>query len=196
MSVTTKVVNNKVAQGRKTTQVEKVDYQLVHCTLGRFRIRIPRLAEDSEYANKLRNLVESLDSVTSVRINPAASSLVVEYDRKASEVVTDKLQKQVFNAIQTAPFAEVRHLPEFVEQQPSSHKINHQESAARFFKAIQENEALKVKLQATNNRETFVKIAAEHGYNFTVEELEKLSPEELAAVMNPGVGPRWHLLPR
>ena len=75
-----------------------------------------------------------------------------------------------------------------------------QDSAARFFKAIQQDEALKAKLQATTNPETFVKIAADRGYLFSVEELEaqisKLSPQEVAAMINPGVGPRMHLVPR
>lgn len=78
--------------------------------------------------------------------------------------------------------------------------INSQECAARFFKAIQKDDALKAKLKATDDPETFVSIAAERGYNFTVEqlqaEIEKLSPEEMASVINPGVGPRRHLVPR
>jgi len=75
-----------------------------------------------------------------------------------------------------------------------------QECAARFFKAIQKDDALKAKLKATDDPNTFVQIAAEQGYNFTVEqlqaEIEKMSPEEMAAVINPGVGPRRHLVPR
>jgi len=75
-----------------------------------------------------------------------------------------------------------------------------QESAARFFKAIQKDDALKAKLKATDDPKTFVNIAAERGYNFTVEqlqaEIEKLSHEEMAAVINPGIGPRRHIVPR
>lgn len=75
-----------------------------------------------------------------------------------------------------------------------------QESAARFFKAVQNDQALKARLKATNDPETFVNIAAERGYEFTVEQLEaqieKMSPEEVAAVINPGVGPRRHIVPR
>jgi predicted ribosomally synthesized peptide with nif11-like leader len=75
-----------------------------------------------------------------------------------------------------------------------------QECAARFFKAVQEDQALQQKFKAITNPETFVNMAAERGYNFTTDELEaeleKLSKEELAAVINPGVGPRRHLVPR
>lgn len=75
-----------------------------------------------------------------------------------------------------------------------------QEHAARFFKAIQHDEALKHKLKVTTDPESFIKIAEERGYQFTVEELDqaiaKLSPEELAAVINPGIAPRRHIVPR
>jgi predicted ribosomally synthesized peptide with nif11-like leader len=75
-----------------------------------------------------------------------------------------------------------------------------QEHAARFFKAIQQDEALKHKLKATTEPETFIKIAEQRGYRFTTEELEnaiaKLSEEEFAAVINPGIAPRRHIMPR
>lgn len=75
-----------------------------------------------------------------------------------------------------------------------------QENAARFFKAVQQDEALKAKLKVTTDPQTFLRIAEQHGYHFTVEELDteigKLSPEQLAAVVNPGVSPRRHLTPR
>lgn len=75
-----------------------------------------------------------------------------------------------------------------------------QECAARFFKAIQQDQALKAKLKATTDPEKFVEIAANQGYHFTVAELEaqisKMTPEEVAAVINPGVGPRRHIVPR
>jgi len=75
-----------------------------------------------------------------------------------------------------------------------------QEHAARFFKAVQQDEALKQKLKATTDPETFIKIAAQRGYNFTTEELDtaigKLSEEEFAAVINPGIAPRRHIMPR
>jgi len=74
------------------------------------------------------------------------------------------------------------------------------ENAARFFKAVKEDKALQAKFKAITNIDTFVKMADERGYSFTPEELqieiEQLSEEELASVVNPGVGPRRHLLPR
>ena len=75
-----------------------------------------------------------------------------------------------------------------------------QEHAARFFKAVLQDEALQAKLKATTEPETFIQIASERGYKFTVAELDaqisKLTPEEMAAVINPGISPRRRLMPR
>lgn len=75
-----------------------------------------------------------------------------------------------------------------------------QETAARFFKVVQQDQALKDKLKATTDPETFVKIAEQSGYHFTIAELDtalgKLSEEEFAAVVNPGIAPRRHIMPR
>lgn len=75
-----------------------------------------------------------------------------------------------------------------------------QEHAARFFKAVQQDQALKEKLKATTDPESFVKIAEQRGYNFTTEELQtqigNLSPEQVADIINPGVAPRRHIMPR
>ncbi len=75
-----------------------------------------------------------------------------------------------------------------------------QQNAGRLFKAIQRDQALKEKLQAASDPDTFIKLAAERGYHFSKEELQaeldKLSEEELAGIINPGAAPRQHLYPR
>lgn len=75
-----------------------------------------------------------------------------------------------------------------------------QENAARFFKAVQQDQALKEKLKATTDPESFVKIAEQRGYNFTTQELQtqigNLSAEQVADIINPGVAPRRHIVPR
>jgi heavy metal translocating P-type ATPase len=62
---------------------DRIDYQVIHITEGRLRIRIPQLSEDLEYAKKLDWLLASLDFVVSVRINPLAGSLIIHYDASA-----------------------------------------------------------------------------------------------------------------
>lgn len=75
-----------------------------------------------------------------------------------------------------------------------------QETAARFFKAVQKDQGLQDRLKATNDPDTFIKIAEHRGYHFTVEELSaalgNLSDDEVSAVVNPGIGPRRRIVPR
>ena len=82
-----------------TAQPEKIDYRVVHEIVGRIRIRIPRLAVDPAYAAKLQQSVKSINSVTSVRINPLASSIVVQYRASA---VSNAIQEHLFACIQQA----------------------------------------------------------------------------------------------
>jgi len=73
--------------------MEKIQYQVIHTTRGRIRIRVPQLHHDSEYARILQRLVESWDFVTDVRINRAASSIIVNYQvsKAKSAVVLENL---------------------------------------------------------------------------------------------------------
>lgn len=75
-----------------------------------------------------------------------------------------------------------------------------QDHAAKFFKAVRQDEVLKQRLQATSDPKTFVKIAADQGYIFNETELEnaleQLPESELAAIFNPGIGGRQRLIPR
>ena len=85
--------------------LQQIDYQVVHFTTGRFRIRVPRLANDIEYASKLTWLVESLDFVITVRINPVAQSVIVNYN--ASLIIGAEVQQHLFTAIQRASLANI-----------------------------------------------------------------------------------------
>ncbi|RUT02249.1 hypothetical protein DSM106972_063240 [Dulcicalothrix desertica PCC 7102] len=73
-------------------------------------------------------------------------------------------------------------------------------NAAQLFKAVQQDQVLKERLKAATDSEAFIRIATLAGYDFTIEELQtelsKMSSEELAAIVNPGVAPRLHIIPR
>ncbi|MBW4554025.1 MAG: Nif11-like leader peptide family natural product precursor [Aphanocapsa sp. GSE-SYN-MK-11-07L] len=75
-----------------------------------------------------------------------------------------------------------------------------QDNAARWFKAVQQDQASQERQKALSNPETFVQLAASSGYSFTVADLQtqinRLSDEEIAAIFNPGLGPRRHLTRR
>ena len=99
-------------------QSKIIDYQVVHVTEGRFRIRVPQVAYNSEYASKLHWLVDSLDFITSVRINPAASSLIVRYE--ATLIISATVQQKLITCIQQAGSIEIPIEATLIEQRPSS----------------------------------------------------------------------------
>jgi Heavy metal associated domain 2 len=78
--------------------LEEISYQVVHAIAGRTRIRIPWLETKAEAAGKLQRLIESLNFVTSVRINPLAQSIVILY--KATAVSQVEAEAQFVQAIQ------------------------------------------------------------------------------------------------
>jgi len=137
-------------------QVKHINYHVVHAIPGRLRLRIPKLAEDSEYAKKLQHLVEGLDFVTHARINSPASSLVVEYDAKKYGSLAATLQEQIFRIIDS----------------PEKLPTDAQEVPAEESGVVTDNTAENLPTDA---------------------EKKELSKEELAAIENPGVGPRHHL---
>ncbi|BCL33719.1 HMA2 domain-containing protein [Nostoc sp. MS1] len=82
-----------------------MDYQIVHAVEGRIRIRIPLLAEETEYGSKLQKRVESLNYVTNVRINPLAESMVVTYKYKfvSCSVMQAHLQEAIAQVASPPP---------------------------------------------------------------------------------------------
>lgn len=60
----------------------KVKYTIVHQISGRLRLRVPKLAVDSDYAQQLEYLVSSEPYVTQVRLKPAAASIAISYQTK------------------------------------------------------------------------------------------------------------------
>jgi Cu2+-exporting ATPase len=76
----TQTLERAVEEAISCTIASKVDYTLIHTTPDRLRLKIPRLFNDCDYADRLSSLVADLDGVLEVRINAAARSLIVEYD--------------------------------------------------------------------------------------------------------------------
>ncbi|AUB34982.1 Cation transport ATPase [Nostoc flagelliforme CCNUN1] len=83
-----------------TTQLQKINYQIVHAVAGRIRINVPRLKEDANYANKLQQAIMSLNEVTDVRVNSANASIIVKYNSNGTEDKT--IQKKLGSCIQKA----------------------------------------------------------------------------------------------
>ncbi|MBD2531845.1 hypothetical protein H6G97_20555 [Nostoc flagelliforme FACHB-838] len=57
----------------------KVAYSIAHAIPGRVRFRVPRIACDPKYVQRLETLLKSDSTVTSERVNSAARSVVITY---------------------------------------------------------------------------------------------------------------------
>lgn len=72
-----------------------------------------------------------------------------------------------------------------------------QATVNQFVTAVKEDPSLMAELNGAVDIESYYKIAQNHGYFFTSEELkaelDKDSQEELAEMTNPGMAPRNHL---
>jgi Cu2+-exporting ATPase len=105
MVVRTKAASTSFAHPELVSQFISLDCQVVHTVPGRFRLRLPRITQDREYAHKLNWFVESLNFVISVRINPLAGSVIVYYETSATS--TDALWQSLLTALEQANTEEV-----------------------------------------------------------------------------------------
>ncbi|MBE8967043.1 hypothetical protein IQ277_12535 [Nostocales cyanobacterium LEGE 12452] len=71
------VSSNSVIQQPK--KPAKVAYSIAHAIPGRVRFRVPRIACDPKYVQRLKTLLKSDSTVTSERVNSAARSVVITY---------------------------------------------------------------------------------------------------------------------
>lgn len=61
------------------TQPVKVAYSIAHAIPGRVRFRVPRIAKDSKYVQRLEALLKADPVITGERVNNAAASIVITY---------------------------------------------------------------------------------------------------------------------
>ncbi|MUG93234.1 hypothetical protein F7734_12665 [Scytonema sp. UIC 10036] len=94
---------NKTASSiaNKTTPAQRISYSVAHAIPGRIRFRIPRLAKDSTYAEKLKQVMEYDSKLTKVRVNPAAASIVIDYP--IGTITDEQMRSHLIHLIQTAP---------------------------------------------------------------------------------------------
>ncbi len=80
-----------------------ITFEVAHHVPGRVRLRIPRLARDAAFTDRLITEVELLPSVTAVRANRRTQSLVVEYKKlSARSTLPTAMAQQLGRAIQDA----------------------------------------------------------------------------------------------
>ncbi len=75
-----------------------------------------------------------------------------------------------------------------------------EENAARIYKKVEQAQAQQERQKALSDPKAFISMAQAKGYAFTVKDLKtqlsKLSDEEVAGILNPGIGVRRHLFPK
>jgi Nif11 domain len=75
-----------------------------------------------------------------------------------------------------------------------------QNNAAQFFNSLRSDLDRQLRLRSLKNPGEFMRMAEKRGYRFQGHQLNddiaRLSEDELAAIWNPGIGPRRHLIRR
>lgn len=98
--------------------MESVGYQIAHSIAGRIRIRVPWLGTEPQSASTYQGLVEAISGVKTVRINPLAKSIVVEYNprivpsAKMEDLLIAVMQQVKLTPPATAPTVEPEVQPE------------------------------------------------------------------------------------
>ncbi|MBD2345298.1 HMA2 domain-containing protein [Anabaena subtropica] len=82
-------------------QHQNISCSVAHAIPGRIRFRIPRLAKDTEYANKVKQVIELYVEGAKVRVNPTASSIVINYQN--GSISDEQMRSRLIKLIQTAP---------------------------------------------------------------------------------------------
>ncbi|HAZ43156.1 MAG TPA: hypothetical protein DDW76_01490 [Cyanobacteria bacterium UBA11369] len=96
------------------TQPEISDnYQIIHAVPGRVRFRVPWLAQDSEYAKRLYNLISKHSQVNDIRINPKAASIAIAYT--PSNISDGEMRQHLVNLILNELPTEISSADETVE---------------------------------------------------------------------------------
>ncbi len=72
-------LRKKASLGGNSVSQSNAEPEFMHHIEGRVRLRIPRLRQDELYAEHLRSRIRLLAGVQAVDINPAASSMAVNY---------------------------------------------------------------------------------------------------------------------
>ena len=92
------------------------DYTIVHAIPGRFRLQVPQLNWDEDYAARLEWLASHIDGVTEARVNPPAKSLIVCYD--TTIVSARKVQNNLIACLEEATNTELS--TEIILAEPSA----------------------------------------------------------------------------
>jgi copper chaperone CopZ len=92
--------NHRTISEVHATASQKIACSVIHAVPGRVRFQVPKLAEDEVYGRRLEKIVQADSQITSVRVNPAAASVVFTYD---PNVISDgEMRSHLVHLIQQA----------------------------------------------------------------------------------------------
>lgn len=94
-----------VLQKTNFKQHESIAYSIVHAIPGRLRLRVPRIAQDAKYLERLERLLKADIWVKSERSNSAAASIVVTYEPNA--IALKQMRSHLIELIQFASGVEI-----------------------------------------------------------------------------------------
>ncbi|MEQ9551230.1 MAG: heavy metal translocating P-type ATPase [Coleofasciculus sp. G3-WIS-01] len=104
--------NRANLSGNKAVPSGRIPCRVVHSIPGRVRFRVPRLADDADYAHRLETLMASQDGVIQVRVRRAAASIVIAYNNQQLSDV--QMRRVLLSLIQTSGKQDREHRSQFV----------------------------------------------------------------------------------
>ena len=74
--------SGSTVEERSTSEPDLQGYAIAHAIPGRVRLKMPQLALDADFAQRLQTALNADDYVDRVRINRAAASIAINYDNQ------------------------------------------------------------------------------------------------------------------
>jgi hypothetical protein len=74
--------------------------RIIHQSRGRIRLGVPRVKSDEAYANRLQSLLRSVGNVTSIRVSPAAASVIICY---SPDIPAAEFAARVLETVEDTP---------------------------------------------------------------------------------------------
>lgn len=106
-----------------SAQATEINFQIKHWVKGRLRLVIPRLVYDPDYGQRLQYLIIGSSSAFSVRVNPKAQTLVVNYDPEMVDPST--FLEEIVICVKDAAKPELAIVPAETNEEDEVEQINY-----------------------------------------------------------------------
>ncbi|MFW6358329.1 MAG: HMA2 domain-containing protein [Chroococcales cyanobacterium] len=137
------------AETPKVEIPENAPYKIIHATPGRIRLRIPKLADDSNFARLLEKFALGLNGVSSVRVNRVAASIVITYD--VASISNTEMKSHLANFIVPTPPKS----PQSVEEEQKSEEDSNSSNPPSPPPNAESGNSFHRKAEETENKQIF-----------------------------------------